>query len=71
MTADDIRKMYAKNLRKMMREMEITDKELAYELQLPDITVQQWVRAKTIPSTQNMAILCDFFKAPLRLFFLA
>ncbi|WAA10809.1 LexA family protein [Fervidibacillus albus] len=60
--ADYLKKVMSKNLKYYLKRDGITQTELANKLGIPEMTMSNWLNAKTYPRVDKIQLLADYFK---------
>lgn len=56
-----LKDIMSKNLKEYLKRKGISQTDLAKELNLPEMTVSNWIKAKTYPRVDKIQMLADFF----------
>ena len=59
-----LKNIMAKNLRKYINQKGVTQTDLAKDLNIPEMTMSNWLKAKTYPRIDKIQILADYFGIP-------
>lgn len=59
-----LKNIMAKNLRKYINQKGITQTDLAKDLNIPEMTMSNWLKAKTYPRIDKIQMLADYFGIP-------
>lgn len=58
----ELRKIFSKNLSRLLLNKNLTQTKLAKDLGLPNMTISNWITAKTYPKIKNLQLLADYFE---------
>jgi len=56
-----LKNIMAKNLRKYINQKGVTQTDLAKDLNIPEMTMSNWLKAKTYPRIDKIQMLADYF----------
>lgn len=59
--SQELKKIMSKNIRKNLKKMGKSQTDLAKDLNLPEMTVSNWVNAKTYPRVDKIQMMADYF----------
>lgn len=62
-------KLIAKNLIKLLKLNNLTQKQLADKIKVKQQIVNRWVNNKALPTTKNLDKLAEFFSVPVSYFY--
>jgi len=62
MTASDYAELAGKNLRRLMKEKDVTQAQLSHDLKISKGTVNSWVRGQRLPRAAAMDTLCRYLQ---------
>lgn len=58
---DDNKKIFASNLMYYLEQRHMTQTDLARELGIPNMTISNWINAKTYPRVDKIQMIADYF----------
>ncbi|PQZ54642.1 MULTISPECIES: LexA family transcriptional regulator [Bacillus] len=62
MDAQEMKEIFAANLKKFLERNGITQTYLANDINIPETTVSNWIKANTYPRPDKIQLLADYFK---------
>lgn len=61
MDAHDLKKIMAANIQRFLRQKGKSQTDLATDLDIPEMTVSNWINAKTYPRVDKIQLMADYF----------
>lgn len=70
-TQEAVRQIFSRNLRRLMRQKNISIFDLAYALIVADTTVESWYKGAAVPHLSNLVALANYFCVPVGYFYVS
>lgn len=61
MMSDILKEVMSKNIKKYLKQKGITQTDMAKDLNIPEMTVSNWINAKTYPRPDKIQLMADYF----------